>query len=379
MTIKSSGLKGVILVNDTGKVEDSFWDDKEIDVPVCIISSSSCEDLLKYLGVLPSSDVKFRNVNRSSPTAMVKISANYGTFNLECGSEIGKVQFSFPTICCRMLSQKLPCLQVIPESEETRSYYVQEYQGIENLQHIHGALAKNKLIAGIVIINVPEEIAKEQNTWEDPPIYFISTSAGKHLVQLLGTLNVPRKVPFCDENYHHSPERVAKVVPIVGELQYTAKATKELKIIPFCIFGPLELAEFKYPPFSQPLHCADAKKSQSGKTELPFLVYYSLKNDDKDVDLFHAIHRDNEMHASGVIVINTTDSCILDSSFFSDKKEAKRFPLPLIVVSSRHFRFPLFLSSNKEKVTLFPKEGSKKNVYYPFCCLKCRIDCNDSS
>ena len=132
--------------------------------------------------------------------------------------------------------------------------------------------------------------------------------------------------------------------------------------MPFCIFAPWESAEVKYPPFSQPLLCANAKKSQSGKTEIPFLVYYSLKNDDKDVDLFRAIHRDNQIQASGVIVINSTDSYILDSSFFSDKKEAKRFPLPLIVVSSRHFRFPRVLSSNKEKVTLFPKEGSKKYV-----------------
>ena len=90
MNSKSSGLKGVILVNDTGKVEDSFWDDNEIDVPVCIINSSSCEDLLKYFGLRPSSNVKFRNSNQSSPTALVKISANQGSKHIN--------------ICCIYLS-----------------------------------------------------------------------------------------------------------------------------------------------------------------------------------------------------------------------------------------------------------------------------------
>ena len=94
-----------------------------------------------------------------------------------------------------MLSQKLPCLQVFPELEDTipKSYYIQDYQGNENLQHIHGILAKNKLNAGIIIINVPEVTVREQNIWGDPPIYFVSASGGQQLVQLVRNFEGHRK------------------------------------------------------------------------------------------------------------------------------------------------------------------------------------------
>ena len=77
MVCKSPLLKGVILVNDTGEVESSFWNHNEIAVPLCIISSSSCEGLLDYFGLSPSSMAKVGNAKGSS-TALVKISADHG-------------------------------------------------------------------------------------------------------------------------------------------------------------------------------------------------------------------------------------------------------------------------------------------------------------
>ena len=144
-------------------------------------------------------------------------------------------------------------------------------------------------------------------------------------------------------------------------MQYANKFSKNFETIPFCIYSPLESTEIKYPPFGRTLVCANAKESQSGKTEIPFLVYYSLKNGDKDVDLFRAIHNDNKLQASGVIVVNSTATLMLSSSFFQDRKEAKKYPLPLIVVSSSYFQFQIYLKDNKGKVTLFQKEGSKNH------------------
>ena len=77
MVCESPSLKGVILVNNAGEVEDSFWDDNEIAVPICIISSSSCGRLLEYFGLSPSSTAKVGNAKGSS-TALVKISADHG-------------------------------------------------------------------------------------------------------------------------------------------------------------------------------------------------------------------------------------------------------------------------------------------------------------
>ena len=146
--------------------------------------------------------------------------SNHVVFNLECGSERGEVEFSFPTICCRMLSQKLPCLQVIPESEEAipsgHFYYVQEYQNPENLQQIHNILAKNKLNAGIISFNVPEVIVKELCMWLEPPLYIVHTSRGKQLLQLIGILKDPRQASLPFDNWNSSPKQTAKVVPILG-------------------------------------------------------------------------------------------------------------------------------------------------------------------
>ena len=150
----------------------------------------------------------------------VRLLSGHVVFNLEYGAERGEVEYSFPTICCRMLSQKLPCLQNIPESEETipggHFYYVQEYQGSENLQYIHNILKRNKLNAGIILLNVSEKITKEQYMWLDPPLYLVSTSCGKQLWQLLGTLKDPRQASLPFDNCSSSPKQTAKVVPIHG-------------------------------------------------------------------------------------------------------------------------------------------------------------------
>ena len=145
------------------------------------------------------------------------------------------------------------------------------------------------------------------------------------------------------------------------ELQFANKYLKKLETVPFIIYSPWESTEIKYPPFGRTLHCANAKEAQSAKAEFPFLVYYSLKSGDKDADLFRAIDRDNRLQASGVIVINSTATLILSPSFFQNRKEAKKFPLPLIVVSSSCYHFLQYLEGNKGKVTLFQKEGSKNH------------------
>ena len=74
----SSFVRGIVLVNDNGKVDDTFWQGKnDIDVPVCIVSKVSCEDLLDQVG--PDSRVNKNSKGPKNSTGpIVKVSATEG-------------------------------------------------------------------------------------------------------------------------------------------------------------------------------------------------------------------------------------------------------------------------------------------------------------
>ena len=48
----SPNIKGIVLLNESGHIIDpKFWDD-DIGIPICIVSSKVCGDLLSLLGLL---------------------------------------------------------------------------------------------------------------------------------------------------------------------------------------------------------------------------------------------------------------------------------------------------------------------------------------
>ena len=145
------------------------------------------------------------------------------------------------------------------------------------------------------------------------------------------------------------------------DLSYLNKSQfKETSVkMKFHMIANMESNEVHYPPFGCPLRCVEASKPAAGNMKQPFLVYHILKANDTNKDLYQAIHPENRLRASGVVLMNFQDSLWLDKRFFKDRNEAKSFQLPLIVVAFRpFFEFDL-LGNKKPDITLFLKVASE--------------------
>jgi hypothetical protein len=349
---------GFILVNEAGCVDESFWGNADINVPVCIISRTNCKDLLNHFFASGQS----KNTTHQKDV-FVKFSAMYGVFSYKCGLNRGSVDFCYPCIERSMVSKQMQCYKFIPESYSSveHCFVIQEFSCQQDQHYIRNILTKQKEVTGIVLFNVPDGQLEMVKSWKsETGIYILSRGNGQQLMTMLESFNVPRQVMSGSGSTSSMPGLVVRVLPIRGELKYT-KNNKEVHAerIPFTAFADWESSKIRCPPFVQSLHCVDAKDTNVAYPQSPFLAFYVLKEGESNADIYRTIRINGKMGASGIIVMNCENAITPGRSFFSSKDVDKGFPLPLIVISCRHFKFRADLENHKEKlkITLFLQEG----------------------